>query len=62
MNTYRIRIHENYFLHIQWEQYIQKQNFVTPDRALFFGLLMQPAWPFVLDQFVLEIVLFGHVR
>ena len=35
---------------------------IPPDDTLFLSLLMQPAWPFVLHQFILKAILFCHVR
>ena len=26
-----IRVHENDFLHVKWEQHVQEQNFVSPN-------------------------------
>lgn len=62
VSTNRISIDENDFLHVQRKQDIEEQNFVAPNGTLFLGLLMQPPWPLVLNQFVLEIVFGGHVR
>lgn len=58
---YRISIDENNFLDIQWEQYVQEENLITPNDPLLFGLLMQPSWPFILNQFILEIIFIRHV-
>ena len=35
---------------------------IPPDDTLFLSLLMQPAWPLVLHQFILKAILFCHVR
>lgn len=61
-STHRVGINENDLLHVQWKQHVQKEDFVAPNGALLLRLLMQPSGPFVLHQFVLEIIFFGHVR
>ena len=42
-----ISVTENYFLQVEWEENVQEEDFIGPDDALFFCLLVQPCWPFV---------------
>ncbi|KAI1241788.1 hypothetical protein IHE44_0005280 [Lamprotornis superbus] len=60
--SYLVSINKYYFIHSQREKNIQEKNFVAPDNSLFFCLLIKPAGPLILDQLVLEPILFSHVR
>ena len=50
----------SHLLHIQWEKHIKEQYFIAPHDALLLRLLVQPTGPFVLDQLVVEPVVFGQ--
>lgn len=57
-----IGVDEDHFLQIHWEEYIQEQNFVSPNDTLLLGLRTQPRWPLVCDELILEAVRFSKVR
>lgn len=59
---YLIGINEYYFVHSQWEENIQEENFITPDDSLFFCLLMKPVGPFVLHKLIIKAIFFSHMR
>lgn len=59
---YLISVDEDDLLDVEGEEDVEEEDLVAPDDALLLLLLMEPARPLVLDQLVLECVLFGHVR
>lgn len=57
-----VGINKNDFLQIHREEYIQEQDFVTPNEALFLGLCTQPRRPLVRDELILEAICLSEVR
>lgn len=55
-----ISIDENDLLDVEREEDVEEENLITPDDALFLRLLVEPTWPLVLHQLVLEPVLLGQ--
>lgn len=60
--AYLISIYENDLVEIQWEQYIQEQDLVGPDDALFFRLRAKPMGPVIGDELIVKVVLLCHMR
>lgn len=61
-NTYLVGIYKDDLVHSQREQNIQEEDLVSPDYALLLSLLVEPAGPLVLYQFILKAIRLGHVR
>mmetsp|Transcript_23577 Transcript_23577/g.53075 ORF Transcript_23577/g.53075 Transcript_23577/m.53075 type:complete len:238 (-) Transcript_23577:142-855(-) len=55
-----ISINKDDLGNVLWKQHIQEEDFVCPDQSLLLTLCIEPRWPLVRDEVILEVVSLRH--